>query len=143
MTMIRTVGPRLPADLLDASQVRVTEVLMDNSLEQRLAKTSTTSQELRLILGDRMLDQLVGRPSKSAAMASTASSLPEAAGRIELIGQIVWCLMGTYDAEGIRRWFGRRRSQLKGRTPADLLAPGWVADSPSAKRILELAKELV
>lgn len=143
MTMIRTVGPRLPADLLDASQVRVTEVLMDNSLEQRLAKTSTTSEELRLILGNRMVDQLVGLPSKSAAMASTASSLPEAAGRIELIGQIVWCLMGTYDAQGIRRWFGRRRSQLKGRTPADLLAPGWVADSTSAKRILELAKELV
>jgi hypothetical protein len=89
--------------LLDASQVRVTEVLMDNSLEHRLVKTSTTSQELRLILGDRMLDQLVGLPSKPAAMASTASSLPEADGRFELIGQIVWCLMGTYDAEGIRR----------------------------------------
>ncbi len=125
------------------SQVRVTEVLMDKSLEQRLAERSTTSQELRLILGDRMLGRLVGLPSKSAATASAASSLSEAASRIELIGQIVWCLMGTYDAEGIRRWFGRRRPQLEGRTPADLLAPGWVADSPSAKRILELAKELV
>jgi len=116
---------------------------MDNSPEQRLAKTTTTSRELRLILGDLMLGQLVGLPSELAAKVSTASSPSAIADRIEVIGQIVWCLMGTYDAEGIRRWFCRRRPQLKGRTPADLLAPGWAANSPSAKRILDLAKELI
>jgi len=103
---------------------------------------TATPAELRSILGDWMLGELVGLPSASIASTDITTLRPEVAGRIELIGQVVWCLLGAYDEEGIRRWFGRRRPQLKGQSPAEHLGFDWLANSPSAKRILELAREL-
>ena len=101
-----------------------------------------TLSELRSILGDWMLGELVGVPSALVAKIETATVSPEVAGRIKLIGQVVWCLLGAYDSEGIRRWFGRRRPQLEGSSPAEHLGTDWLADSPSANKILQLAKEL-
>ena len=103
---------------------------------------TTTLSELRSILGDWMLGELVGLPTTSVATIDIAKLRPEVSERIELIGQVVWCLLGAYDENGIRRWFGRRRPQLQGQSPAEHLGFDWLANSSSAKRILELAREV-
>lgn len=95
---------------------------------------------LRSILGDELLGDLAGLSSMLPG--STQALPPAAAARIQLIGQIVWCLMGTYSNEGIRRWFGRRRPQLQGKSPAESLGNDWSATSPAAKRVLALAEEV-
>lgn len=96
---------------------------------------------LRSILGDGLLDDLAGLHATSAG--STQALPPAAADRIQLIGQAVWCLMGSYSDEGIRRWFGRRRPQLRGKSPAEHLGNDWSANSPAAKRVLALAAALI
>ena len=111
-------------------------------MSRPITMATTTLSELRSILGDWMLGELIGPPSASVPKGSTPTMPPEMACRIQLIGEVVWCLLGAYDDEGIRRWFGRRCPQLNGRSPAEHLGTDWVADSPAAKRILDLAKEL-
>jgi hypothetical protein len=103
---------------------------------------TTTLPDLRVLLGDSILGELVGLPLPSIARTSAATMTPEVVGRIGLIGQVVWCLQGTYDDEGIRRWFGRHRPQLKGASPIEHLGTDWLASSPSAKQVLDLAREL-
>ena len=103
---------------------------------------STTLAELRAILGDRVLAELVGTPAEMLAASERMSQHPATVARIDLVGQVVWCLLGTYDDEGIRRWFGRCRSQLQGKSPAEHLGDDWLADSLAAKRVLDSAKGL-
>ncbi len=95
---------------------------------------------LRSILGDELLGNLVGLPSVSSG--STEAPPPAPANLIKLIGQVVWCLKGAYDDEGIKRWFSRRRPQLEGKSPAEHLGDAWQADSPTARRVLALAQAL-
>lgn len=95
---------------------------------------------LRSILGDDILGSLVRAPSESPG--SGEGPPPAPASRVMLIRQIVWCLRGTYDDEGIKRWFCRRRPQLQGKSPAEHLGDDWQANSPAAMRVLALAAEL-
>ncbi len=105
--------------------------------------STATLCELRSILGDRMLGELVGLPTAAFEEMDGSTLPPEVADRITHVGQVVWCLMGTYDDEGIRRWYERRRPQLRGKSPAEHLGPDWLADSLLAKRVLDLAKVLI
>jgi hypothetical protein len=95
---------------------------------------------LRSILGAEVLGSLVGLAVLPGLVEGPS---PAPAGRILLIRQIVWCLEGTYDDEGIKRWFSRRRQQLQGKSPAEYLGGDWQASSPAAIRVLALAMELV
>lgn len=63
--------------------------------------TIAALSELRSILGDRLLAELVGLPSASLAAVSLTTVSPDVAGRIKQIGQVVWCLLGTYYNEGV------------------------------------------
>jgi hypothetical protein len=103
---------------------------------------TTTLPELRTILGDSILGGLVGVPPAAIVKFSKGSIKPEMVGRVKHIGQEVWCLLGTYDNEGIRRWFRRQRPQLKGKSPAECLQDGWQGDSADAMRVLALAEQL-
>jgi len=103
---------------------------------------TTTLSELRAILGDWILGELVGVPAEMLAAFDRTRHHPATVARIDLVGQVVWCLLGTYDDEGIRRWFGRCRPQLQGKSPAEHLGDDWLADSLAAKRVLDLAKGL-
>ena len=94
---------------------------------------------LRSTLGDELLGNLVG-PS-SVSLGSTNALPPARASRINLIGQIVWCLKGTYDDEGIKRWFSRRRPQLEGKSPAEQLGDDWMDDPFFYSERLEVAGE--
>ena len=67
----------------------------------------------------------------------------EVAARLHHLALIVGDLAGAYNDVGIRRWFGRKRSALGGRTPASMLKGEWNPDDPGPQQVRELAHSLV
>ena len=65
------------------------------------------------------------------------------AARLHFLALLVGDLAGSYNDIGVRRWFQRQRTRLYGRAPADLLTGVWDPDDPGARRLRELARELV
>jgi hypothetical protein len=52
-------------------------------------------------------------------------------------------LSGAYNEFGIRQWFLRKRSQLAGRAPIELLKGRWKADQPTVRKLQDLARALL
>ena len=65
------------------------------------------------------------------------------AARLHFLALLVGDLAGSYNDIGVRRWFQRQRTRLDGRAPADLLTGEWDPDDPGARRVREVARELV
>jgi hypothetical protein len=65
------------------------------------------------------------------------------AARLHFLALVISDLAGSYNEVGIRRWFGRKRSALAGRAPAQLLTGEWDPEDPGPARVRELARELV
>jgi uncharacterized protein (DUF2384 family) len=61
------------------------------------------------------------------------------AGRAHWLAGVVGDLRGAYNDAGVRRWFGRPRSALGDRRPADVLASPWDPDDPEVQRVRGLA----
>ena len=53
------------------------------------------------------------------------------AARLHLLARIVAELRGAYSEIGVRRWFERSRTALRGRAPGDLLTGGWIPTAPT------------
>ena len=64
------------------------------------------------------------------------------AARLHLLARIVAELRGAYSEIGVRRWFERSRTALRGRAPDDLLTGPWDPDGADAERVLSLARAL-
>jgi uncharacterized protein (DUF2384 family) len=64
------------------------------------------------------------------------------AARLHLLARIVAELRGAYSEVGVRRWFERPRTALRGRAPDDLLTGAWDPDGANAERVLALARSL-
>jgi transcriptional regulator with XRE-family HTH domain len=64
------------------------------------------------------------------------------AARLHLLARIVAELRGAYSEVGVRRWFERPRTALRGRAPEDLLTDAWDPDGADADRVLALARAL-
>jgi hypothetical protein len=64
------------------------------------------------------------------------------AARLHLLARIVAELRGAYSEVGVRRWFERSRTALRGRAPGDLLTGAWDPDGADAERVLALARAL-
>jgi hypothetical protein len=67
----------------------------------------------------------------------------EVAARLHHIALIVGDLSGSYNEVGVRRWFGRTRTALGGKTPASMLAGDWNPDADAPQQVRELARSLV
>jgi hypothetical protein len=65
------------------------------------------------------------------------------AARAHFVALVTADLAGSYNAIGVRRWWGRPRSALDGRSPREALGRAWDADSSAALRVAALAHELV
>jgi hypothetical protein len=65
------------------------------------------------------------------------------AARLHFLALVIGDLAGSYNDVGIRRWFGRKRSALGGRAPAQLLNGEWDPGDTGPTRVRELARELV
>jgi hypothetical protein len=89
-----------------------------------------------------MVDELLGNREGSIREVSRTVAPPEHSGRLAVIDEIVWHLLGTYDGEGVRRWFKRPRPQLEGKCPVDALGKDWTPDSDGTRQVLDLARGL-
>jgi hypothetical protein len=97
------------------------------------------------VLGIDRLADLVGiAPSKARrCLAGEEATSNAVATRLRWVALIVDDLAGSYNQFGIRRWFVRARSQLGGKTPADLLAGEWSPDDRGPRTVGEIAAGLV
>jgi transcriptional regulator with XRE-family HTH domain len=67
----------------------------------------------------------------------------EVAARLHHVALIVGDLAGAYNEVGVRRWFGRARTALSGKTPASILSGDWNPDAEAPQQVRELARSLV
>jgi hypothetical protein len=89
--------------------------------------------ELERALGAELLVRLTGDPPAP----------DERAARLRYLYEVVDYLSGTYDERGVRRWLGRRRAQLGGRAPTDLLIGGWAPEDEGPEEVRRLAASLI
>lgn len=97
------------------------------------------------ILGDEILGKLTGVSDSSMRRYRTGErkTPDEVAVRLHFTALIVADLLGSYNAFGVRRWFGRPRAQLHSASPLETLEPGWTPEDPGPQAIRELAAALL
>jgi hypothetical protein len=76
-------------------------------------------------------------------LSSERDTPDEIAVRLHHLALIVGDLSGAYNAVGVRRWFGRPRTALDGKTPASILAGDWDPDADAPQQVRALARSLV
>lgn len=64
------------------------------------------------------------------------------AARIHWLALVVGDLTGAYNEFGIRRWFERKRTQLDGRSPREVLGSDWDPTDDDVERVRALAASL-
>ncbi len=101
-------------------------------------------ERLTEILGLDLLARLLGTavPSIRRYKAGSRVTPDGVANRLHLLTLVVGDLSGAYNEAGIRQWFDRRRAQLGGKSPAELLAQPWVPDDPRSAQVRDLARAL-
>lgn len=101
-------------------------------------------RSLAELFGAERLAALLGISPASVHryQAGTRRTPDEIADHLHFLATVVGDLAGAYNEFGIRRWFERPRELLDGKTPAELLQGDWSSQSPSARRVRELARSL-
>ena len=96
------------------------------------------------VLGSPLLSQLLGiSPISARRYTRDFRATPDdVAGRLHFLDLTVSDLSGAYDEIGIRQWFDRKRAQLSGRAPSELLKGRWQPAKPGPRRVRELARAL-
>jgi hypothetical protein len=92
-------------------------------------------------------EQLAGLVGVSVASlrryAGGARPTPDAvAARLHLLAQLTADLRGAYSEVGVRRWFERKRTQLDGLAPRDILKGDWDPDATGPQEVRALARSL-
>ena len=64
------------------------------------------------------------------------------AARLHFLARVVAELKGAYNDIGVRRWFDRKRTLLRGRSPAQILTGDWNPEGGPAEKVLNLARSL-
>ena len=64
------------------------------------------------------------------------------AARLHLLAQLTADLRGAYSEVGVRRWFERKRTQLDGLAPRDILKGDWDPDATGPQEVRALARSL-
>ena len=101
-------------------------------------------ERLARVLGAEALARLVGISLSSVRRyrASARTTPDDVAGRLHFLALVVGDLSGAYNDAGIRQWLDRKRVQLGGRAPAELMAGDWKPAGPGPRRIRGLARSL-
>jgi hypothetical protein len=128
--------------------------LSDNKLSHLLHQLNTALEEspapkyewkrLSGILGMDLLARLVGiSPTSLRRYQGAARTTPDRiAARLHFLSMVAGDLSGAYNEMGVRQWFDRKRAQLDGRAPAELLKGDWSPDTPGPVQVRELARAL-
>lgn len=96
------------------------------------------------MLGEDALSELVGVSPSSVRRYRVGSrhTPDDVAARLHFVALVVADLAGSYNARGIRRWFGRPRPQLDGSAPIELMGGGWDPADEPVRRVAALAAAL-
>lgn len=130
-------GPSEP-DRLGPLIERLNEALQESPLPDR------ELPELMRVFPREDLAALTGTTNVSLGryLAGTRTWPDELADRIHWLALVVSDLAGAYNDFGIRRWFGRERTQLGGRSPRQMLRATWDPADPEVERVRLLAASL-
>ncbi len=116
-------------------------------LDDALTASPLPDRELPEVL--RVLDreqvaELTGTSSVSLGryQAGARRWPDQLATRIHWLALVFADLAGAYNEFGSRRWFDRKRSQLQGRSPREVLVADWDPADPDVERVRELAAAL-
>jgi transcriptional regulator with XRE-family HTH domain len=96
------------------------------------------------LFGAEQLAGLVGVSMASLRRyAGGSRPTPDAvAARLHLLAQLTADLRGAYSEVGVRRWFERKRTQLDGLAPRDILKSDWDPDATGPQEVRALARSL-
>jgi hypothetical protein len=99
----------------------------------------------RKIVGDELLARLLRISTSSVRRYASAErrTPDDVAWRLHAVARLLAVLIGSYDDNGVRRWFQRRRAALDGATPAECLGQADSEDDERVRRLLALAEELI
>ncbi|HEX9727365.1 MAG TPA: hypothetical protein VGA37_02530 [Gemmatimonadales bacterium] len=119
-----------------------------DELDEALAHSPVPEHEwgevVRVLGEERLAEFLHISPSSLRRYGAGARTTPdEVAARLHHLALVIGNLAGTYNEIGVRRWFGRKRSQLKSRTPAELLHAAWAPEDAGPQRVLALSATLL
>lgn len=139
------VVPMLTSQVL-TGESKLLEQYLDQLTDALEASPVPASEwrHLMRVLGADMLARLLGISSPSIRRyARTIRNTPDdVAARLHWLALIVGDLAGAYNEIGIRQWFDRKRVQLDGRTPAQLLTGEWKPDDSGPQLVRNLAHSL-
>ena len=140
------IARNIQLDLTDASGPHLERTLehLNLALEESPVpefEWNRLTEVLGLELLSRLLRLSVSSIRRYRANARTTPD--EAAERLHFLSLIVGDLAGAYNEIGIRQWFERKRAQLDGRMPLDLLKGRWKPAQPGPRRVQDLARALV
>lgn len=122
---------------------RALEALDAEVVESPLPPTEWRSM-LALFTRPEDLGSLLGVSASSVQRyaAGTRATPDDVALRLHWLALVVADLSGSYNSFGIRRWFQRPRSRLKGSAPSGVLTEGWDPEDSDARAVADLAREL-
>jgi hypothetical protein len=137
--LVREAAAAYDADRLAA--------LLDE-LQEALAQSPVPDAEwpaLQRVFDFQQLARLLGISVSSLRRYSSGvrRTPDDIAARLHFLALVVGDLAGSYNEVGIRRWFERRRSQLDGQAPSDLLGDSWDPDQAGPSRVRALAAALL
>lgn len=97
------------------------------------------------LLGTDLLSRALGISASSIRRYRTATRTTpdDVAAQLHFLSLVAADLSGAYNEIGVRQWFERKRAQLSGRAPLDLLKGRWKPDQPGPRQIQDLARALV
>jgi hypothetical protein len=82
-------------------------------------------------------------PASLRRYASRSRPTPDpVAARVHFLARVVADLKGAYNDIGVRRWLDRKRTILRGKSPAQVLKGEWSPENPNPQKVLDLARSL-
>jgi hypothetical protein len=139
----RTLQAAVNGEVIDTPALEHLLEQLNSALEESPAPEYEW-ERLNGILGVDLLADLVGISCISVRRYRTAArSTPDGiAERLHFLAMIAGDLSGAYNDMGIRQWFRRKRVQLGGRAPSELLTGVWDPRDPGPLRVRELARAI-
>ena len=142
------IGREAGIGFLEPKSLKTEELarLLDNLLES-MEESPVPDHELRQlidVLGFDLVTRLLGASISTLRRYAASARKPPTlvAARIHFLALLVGDLAGSYTDFGIRRWFERKRAQLTGKSPLDILKGHWDPDAQGPSQVRKLARAL-
>lgn len=128
----------LPAGELERLLERINMALEESPVPEQEWRRVVT------VLGVEELARLLGISVSSVRRyrAAARTTPHDVAARLHFLALVVGDLSGAYNDMGIRQWFERRRAQLDGQAPGELLGGDWKPTAPGPARVRALSRAL-